>query len=207
MTEVNSNEESIHVVPIVMWNVKVFFQGLLVGIIYGIFLYFGMISVLGSCSKCIDLLNSITSPCLSLLEMISGTITSNSFEADKITFKTSEEIAFRIGSNVIFIWLLFYAIFTRFRLNVKTVHLAALSILLMVFLGVSSFTIVSVIDGSKGSIITYVAVFVTACIILGYAASIKFKLNPESTFKEVFLTICLIWLLAFLAIFPLIKFS
>ena len=82
----------------------------------------------------------------------------------------------------------------------------ALSILSMVFLAMSLFSIVRITQGDSG-FTTYLIAFVVACVIFGYAASIRFKLKSETTYEEVLLTAASVLFVAFLAVIPLIKLS
>ena len=208
MTQVNLNEEEqIHVMAAILWNLKVLFQGLLLGLIYGIFLYyFGMISILGHCAKCIDLLTSVTNPSMYFMDILVRIFFVEYFDITKVAFATSSDSLVRISLNVVLVWVIFYATFTRLKINVRTVHLMALSILSMVFLAMSLFSIVRITQGDSG-FTTYLIAFVVACVLFGYGASIRFKLKSETTYEEVLLTAASVLFVAFLAIIPLIKLT
>lgn len=203
MTYNSENTNEHHLKSLIFWNLKNLFQGLLVGIIYAAFLfYFGMVSVLGACSGCLDLFASVTEPFLFVIEKAVTLINSD------ISFAAFNAIILRACFNGLAVWIMFYAIFTRFKLNVKTSNLLTLSILLAIFFALVMFAVVDIKQGGiiRGtSTIVYVITFFIVCIIFAYVSSVKFKDDSETSFQEIIITIISIIFVALLAVFPLIK--
>lgn len=182
-----------------LWNLKIFLQGLLVGVIYGIFLYYlGAISVLSKCYECSSILNVITRPPLYILGFLS-------FDVSSFNFQTSSGFIGRIIANVIFLWFAIYITFVRFQVNLRTVHLVVLPILLSIFFLMAVFSVVAITQGGlESSVSAYVAEFVVICIIFGYITSLNYKSDAKASSKEILSTVASIFIVAILALLPLI---
>lgn len=141
----------------ILWNVKVFLQSLLVGLICGFAIFlFVLIGGLAMCDDCIkaaklflglpfDFFNMVIRLFLEDLSPVKNHITSSS-----IFFSAT------LLSSV------FYLVSLKFRLNLKTVHLIILSVLLVILIAILMFSVV-VVDqyGLKNLDLRYLLVAIT----------------------------------------------
>lgn len=180
MSKINSNKKDLaYPTPKALWNIKILLQGLVVGIIYGIFIYWHLfVYGLAMCEKCVSVVRLVTDPPLYLIEKIA--------EIFSIVVNRGLRDYVRIASNLIFIWTIFYAIFLKFKINIKTIHLTILSILITLFLALVFVALVTVfMEGLNAAI--YSIIFVIACIIFIYTSCVNFRSSPEVTKKEILL--------------------